>query len=192
MTLRHLPRKVCIFENNGNSKKSKFSFYQVSQKTFSARNQIHPTPGTSSNPTSVTYQSSKTKQLLLSSKHAYEDTPRSAHPPPLLQSPGHYSTAQSIQTIPVQKRNLPKRTKQMPNNASTDFGSNSLILEAIHTSLAAHRFLYVPLRSESGTCPATHRFFPGYGARRHPNGERADGLTRYGRLPLAESGFCQS
>ena len=81
MTLRHLPRKVCIFENNGNSKKSNFSFYQVSQKTFSARNQIHPTPGTSSNPTSVTYQSSKTKQLLLSSKHAYEDTPRSAHPP---------------------------------------------------------------------------------------------------------------
>jgi len=83
-TLPHLPRKVCIFENNGNSKNRKFSFYQVSQKTFSARNQIHPTPGTSSltsNPTSVTYQSSKTKQLLLSSKHVCEDTPRSAHPP---------------------------------------------------------------------------------------------------------------
>ena len=63
-----------------------------------------------------------------------------------------------------------------------DFGSTSLVLEAIHMFLTALRLIYVPFRSKSGTCPATQRLLPGYGAKRHPDGQRDDGLTRNGRL----------
>ena len=70
----------------------------------------------------------------------------------------------------------------MPNNASTKWGRTSLVLEAIQSYLTALRPVYVPLRSKSGTCPATRRLLPGYGAKRHPDGQRDDGLTRNGRL----------
>ena len=79
-------------------------------------------------------------------------------------------------------RQLPEKNKQMPNNASTNLGSDSLVLKVIYRLLTARRPVYVPFRSKSGTCPATHRFLLGYGATRHPDRERADGLTRYGRL----------
>ena len=70
----------------------------------------------------------------------------------------------------------------MPNNASTNYGSASLVLEAIHTYLTTLRFTHVPFRSKSGTCPATRRLLPGYGAKRLADGQRDDGLTRNGRL----------
>ncbi len=80
----------------------------------------------------------------------------------------------------------------VPNNASTNLGSSSLVLEAIRTLLTALRFPKVPLRSKSGSCPATRRFLLGYGAKRLPDGQRDDTLPSNGRLPLAESGFSPS
>ena len=56
------------------------------------------------------------------------------------------------------------------------------VREAIHRYLTALRPVYVPLRSKSGTCPATRRLLSGYGAKRHPDGQRDDGLTCNGRL----------
>ena len=77
----------------------------------------------------------------------------------------------------------------MPNNASTNLGSDSLVLEAIRTYLTALQLPWDPFRSKSGSCPATRRLLPGYGAKRLPDGQRVDTLPSNGRLPLAESGF---
>ena len=48
--------------------------------------------------------------------------------------------------------------------------------------LTALRLIYVPVRSKSGTCPATQRLLPTYAAKRPPGGQRDDGLTCNGRL----------
>ena len=70
--------------------------------------------------------------------------------PPPLQRVVHHTAAQRIQTAPAQTRELSKRNKQIPNNASTNSGGTSIVLEAIHKSLTALRFTYVPLRSKGG------------------------------------------
>ena len=62
------PQKVSIFEKNANWKIQKNSSGHKPNPTFADGKQIHPTPGTSSNPTSLTsYGSLNTKHFLPSS-----------------------------------------------------------------------------------------------------------------------------
>ena len=102
--------------------------------------------------------------------------------PAILLMSVHHTTAQRIHTTPARTKQMPERKKPMPNNASTKWGRKCLVLEIIKSNLTTLRPVYVPLRSKSGSCPATRRLIPGYGAKRHPDGQRADGLTHDGRL----------
>ena len=54
--------------------------------------------------------------------------------------------------------------------------------------LTALRPVYVPFR-EAEPVQLHDAWYRATAAKRHPDGQRDDGFTAYGRLPLAESGF---
>ena len=62
------------------------------------------------------------------------------------------------------------------------------VREAIHRYLTALRLVYVPFR-EAEPAQLHNACYRATAAKRHPDGQRDDGFTAYGRLPLAESGF---
>ena len=62
------------------------------------------------------------------------------------------------------------------------------VREAIHRYLTALRLVYVPFR-EAEPAQLHNACYRDTAAKRHPDGQRDDGFTAYGRLPLAESGF---